>query len=264
MDHDVSASTLIDSATLIKSARRQIAARAAPNRFLDLLDAGRIPRKRLTWLAGELYRLVRSDRRSFALLAARFPAPPAGDLFLAMAEGEGEALRLLLPFAAELGMDEEQLAAHEPRALAQAYPAYLTQTALFGTRSDIALALLANVAESAGQYARTADALLARYGFDEPVLGHFRYFADTPGELLDQATATLEAGLAGGDDPVEAVRTARMVAAYEAAFWDTLAGGVVTSPVTGTSPALGDPDGDPDGDPNGDPDGDPDGDSDAR
>ncbi|WP_327352407.1 transcriptional regulator [Streptomyces sp. NBC_01304] len=213
----------VDVAVLIKEAQAQLAEQAVPNRFLDRLEAGRVPRAQLRALAGELYRLVRSDRRSFALLAARFPDAPAGDLFLAMAQGEGEALRLLLDFAAELEMEEWELAAYEPKPLAQAYPAYLTQTSLYGSRSDIALALLANVEESGAHYARVADALRSGYGFDEAAVGHFRFFADTPPELLDQATATLAAGLAAGDDPVEAVRTARLVHAYENAFWGALA-----------------------------------------
>ncbi|MCP3817853.1 hypothetical protein NLX86_06785 [Streptomyces sp. A3M-1-3] len=212
-----------DVTTLIKSVQQQIQEHSAPNRFLDLLEAGQVSREQLGWLAGELYRLVRSDRRSFALAAARFPSAPAGDLFLAMAAGEGEALRLLLGFAAGLGLDERKLAAYEPRPLAQAYPAYLTQTALFGTCSDIALALLANVPDSGAQYARAAEALASRYGFGEEALGHFRFFAETPQDLLDQAKATLEAGLSGGDDPVDAIRTARMVHVYEAEFWNTLA-----------------------------------------
>ena len=211
---------------VVQTARRQIARQAAGNRFLDLLEDGAVPRPRLADLVGELYLLVGSDRRSFALLASRFPTSPAGDLFLAMAVGEGEALRLLLDFAAALDLDEDDLRRHEPTPLAQAYPAYLAQTALFGTRSNVALALLANVEESSQNYTRAADALREHYGFPEQVLGHFRYFADTPPELLDQAAITLEDGLAAGDDPVEAVRTARMVHAYEAMFWGALAEGL--------------------------------------
>ncbi|MFD5778919.1 hypothetical protein [Streptomyces sp. NPDC126933] len=213
---------------LIKSAQQEMAEQPADNRFLDLLEAGRLPKEILGSLAGELYRLVLSDRRSFALLACRFPSPPAGDLFLAMADGEGQALRLLLDFAAALGLDEQQLAAHEPRPLAQAYPAYLTQTALFGTRSDMALALLSNVKESGRQYARTADALRSQYGFSEESVEHFLFFADTPQELLDQAAATLKEGLSAGDAPADALRTARMVHAYETAFWNSLTKDVIS------------------------------------
>lgn len=207
---------------VLAAAQQHISKEVQPNRFLALLERGLVPRERLSWLAGELYHLVGSDRRSFALVASRFPGPPA-DLFLAMAEGEGEALKLLMDFAAAIGMEEQELRAYEPQPLAQAYPAFLTQSALFGSASDIALALLANVRESGETYTRVADALVSRYGIDEPGLGHFRFFADTPQSLLDQALATLEGGLADGDDPVAAVRCARIVHGLENAFWGCLA-----------------------------------------
>lgn len=209
--------------SLMTAAQKPVPGERTSNRFLDLLEAGRIPREDLAGLAGALHRLVDSDRRSFALAASRFPAVPAGGFFLAMAEGESEALRLLLAFAAELEVDEHRLAAWEPQPLTQAYPAFLAQTALFGTRSDLALALLANVAESGGTYTRVADALVSKYGFSELATGHFRFFAATPQELLDQAEATLKTGLSAGDDPADAVRIARMVRFYEAVFWNTLA-----------------------------------------
>jgi thiaminase len=215
----------LDVTLAIKAARQQISEQAGPNRFVDMLEAGQVPREKLRWLAGELYRLVLSDRRSFALAAARFPAGPSGDLFLVMADGEGQALRLLLNFATALGMNEQELRMYEPKPLAQAYPAYLTQTSLYGTRSDVALALLANVEESGSYSARVADALQSKYGFDDQAVEHFRFFADTPKELLDQATATLAAGLSEGDDPAAAMRTARMVHAYEMLFWNALADG---------------------------------------
>lgn len=215
-----------DVGTAIAAAHRQVSETAVPNRFLDLLERREVPRPRLGWLAGELHLLVQSDRRSFALLAARFPAPPAGDLYLAMAQAEGEALRLVDDFAVAVGMDAEDLRTYEPRPLAQAYPAHLTRTALFGTRSDVAMALLANAQGSGADYARAADALTSRYGLDEPAVGHFRYLGDTPQEVLDQAEDTLRAGLSDGDDPVAAVRCARMVRAYENAFWECLAEGL--------------------------------------
>ncbi|MFF2185125.1 hypothetical protein [Streptomyces sp. NPDC058155] len=213
---------------LIELAQKETAKQPSDNEFLDLLEAGQLPKETLGTLAGELYRLVLSDRRSFALLASRFPSPPAGDLFLAMADGEGQALRLLLDFGAALGLDEQRLAAQEPRPLAQAYPAYLTQTALFGTRSDMALALLANVKDSGRQYARTADALRSRYGFSKESVEHFLFFAETPQELLDQAAATLAEGLSSGDVPADALRTARMVRAYESVFWSSLTKDVIS------------------------------------
>lgn len=191
-----------------------------PNQFLDELEAGTVPRTRLRVLAGELYRLVSSDRQSFALLASRFPHYP---LFLAMASGEDEALRLLLDFASAVGVGEKELRAYEPRPLAQAYPAFLAQTAMFGPRSAIPLALLVNVAESGTYYTRAADALISRYGLAEPDVAHFRFFAETPEELLTQAAVVVSDGLSTGDDEAAALRAARMVNAYETMFWSTLA-----------------------------------------
>ncbi|MEV0899971.1 pyridoxamine 5'-phosphate oxidase family protein [Actinoplanes sp. NPDC049802] len=210
---------------LVAEARDRMAASQRPNPFVDRLETGEIPRERLRALAGELHRLVDSDRRSFALLGSRFPAGAGGDLFLAMAQGEATALLLLDGFAVATGMSELDLRSYEPRPLAQAYPAYLTRTAVHGTRSDVALALLANAPGSGALYARVADALTSRYGFDDKAVGHFRFFADTPRELLDLAEQTLRDGLAAGDDPADAVRTATTVHALETAFWQTMAEG---------------------------------------
>ncbi|MFV2115963.1 hypothetical protein ACLQ22_03690 [Micromonospora sp. DT178] len=204
-------------AELVAQGRRSL--ELAPNRFLELLERGEVPVDRLRALAGELYHLVSSDRSSFAFLAARFPEP----LFLAMAGAEEEALGLLPAFAAAVGLGEKELRAHEPRPLAQAYPAFIVRTAVFGPRSAIPLALLVNVEESGGFYARVADALQARYGFPDEAVAHFRYFAETPDEVLEQAAGVVSAGLSAGDDPVEALRAARMVHAYEAVFWATMA-----------------------------------------
>jgi hypothetical protein len=60
----------------------------------------------------------------------------------------------------------------------------------------------------------------------DDAVAHFRFFADTPPSLLGLAAQTVAAGISRGDDPDEAVRTARMVSAYEAAFWETLAEGI--------------------------------------
>ncbi|MFG2006031.1 hypothetical protein ACGFNU_43465 [Spirillospora sp. NPDC048911] len=208
---------------LVARSRAEIAAAASENRFLTLLEAGAVPRERLAWLAGEEYRIVGSDRRSFSLLASRYPEPPAGGLFLALAQGEGEALALLLDFAGALGISEKDLSAYEPKPLAQAYPAYLAQRAMFGTASEVALAMLANLEEWGAYCARTAEALRSRYGMDEGAVGFFRFFAEPPPGFADHATEVVAVGLASGDSPEEAARAARMLHAYESHFWNALA-----------------------------------------
>ncbi|HEU0194678.1 MAG TPA: hypothetical protein VH912_19845 [Streptosporangiaceae bacterium] len=214
------------AADLVRSAQQEISAAPPPNRFLDLLEAGQVPRDRLTALAGEEYRIVSSDRRSFALLASRFPDPPAGDVFLMLAGGEGEALRLLAAYADALGWGEKELRAYRPRPFAQAYPAYLAWSALSGTRAGVAVAMLANFGEWGGYCARAADALRARYDLSEEAVAFFRFFAELPPGFTEQATAIVAAGLADGDDPDEALHAARLMHAYELAFWDSLAEGL--------------------------------------
>lgn len=212
---------------LVSRIREEIVAGAVGgNRFVDLLEAGAVPRERLTWLAGEEFRIVGSDQRSFALFAARFPEPPAGEMFLSLAQGERDALRLLSDFAAALGWDERKLRAYQPRPMAQAYPAYLAWSALFGTRSGIALAMLANLEEWGGYCRRTAEALVSRYGLAEKSVAFFRFFAESPPGFTEQALSVIAAGLAAGDDPQEARGAALAVHAYETAFWDTLADGL--------------------------------------
>ena len=211
---------------LLGRVREEASARPGRNRFVDLLEAGGVPRDRLTWLAGEQFRIVGSDQRSFALLAARFPDPPAGEMFLSLAQGELHALRLLADFAAALGWGERDLRAYEPRPLAQAYPAYLAWCALFGTCSGVALAMLANLEEWGGYCGRVAEALVTRYDLSERAVGFFRFFATPAPGFTDQATSVVAAGLAGGEDPQEAVRAARALHAYEIAFWDALADGL--------------------------------------
>jgi len=208
---------------LVRTAQEEISGAPPPNRFLELLENGQVPRDRLTWLAGEEYYIVSSDRRSFALLAARFPEPPAGEVFLSLAGGEGEALRLLADFAGALGWGEKELRAYRPRPFAQTYPAYLAWSAQFGTLSGIALAMLANFGEWGGYCARTADALRAHYGLAEEAVAFFRFFAELPPGFTEQATEMVAAGLASGDNPDESLHAARMLHAYELAFWDALA-----------------------------------------
>ena len=211
---------------LIGRVREQISADASANRFVDLLEAGGLPRDRLTWLAGEQFRIVGSDQRSFALLAARFPDPPASEMFLFLAQGELRALRLLSDFAAALGWQERDLRVYEPRPLAQAYPAYLAWSALFGTCSGVALAMLANLQEWGGYCGRIAEALVSRYDLSEQAVGFFRFFATPAPGFIDQATSVVAAGLAAGEDPREAARAALTLHAYEIAFWDALAAGL--------------------------------------
>lgn len=214
---------------LLDEIRRELSdvqERIRAHRFLAALDEGRVARERLAAFAGEQHAVISSDRRSFALLAARFPEPPAGNVFLSLAEGEDRALELLEVFAVTVGASEAALRAHEPAPGAQAYPAFVAWLALNGSRSDVSLAFLANLAAWGESCGRVAEALRTRYRVDEQAVRFFRFFAEPPPDSEQRLLAVLDVGLGEGDSPVRARRAARLLQAYELLFWDTLADGI--------------------------------------
>jgi hypothetical protein len=176
------------------------------------------PDDSLRALAGEQYTILHSDRRSFANLAARFPEPPAGDFFIGLAQGEGQALARLLALAASLGVDEGGLAHYEPLPGCQAYPAFVAWLALNGSRADVALALLANLAAWGENCRRLGGLLKGRCD-----ISFFEFFSEPAPGFEELALAVADLGLATGDSPGRAGRSARLLQAYELLFWDTLA-----------------------------------------
>ncbi|MGH4012364.1 MAG: transcriptional regulator [Pseudonocardiaceae bacterium] len=206
---------LVDTADAIRS-----------HRFLERLRARDVPDERLRALAGEQHAIVSSDRRSFAQLAARFPAGLAGGFFLGMAEGEGLALDKLRGLADWLGLTDDDLRAHEPHPGAQAYPSFVAWLALNGSRAEVVLAFLANLAAWGENCGQVAAALRESYGAGDDAVAFFDFFANPPEGFEAHALAVLNEGLAAGDSPLLARRATRLLQAYELSFWDALAEGL--------------------------------------
>jgi hypothetical protein len=211
---------------LLEEIRRELATTDGENRFVDLVAEGRAPREGLGDLACEELLIVPSDKRSFAVLAARFPAPPSGDFFLGLSQGEGIALTHLGAFAAALGLDPPVIAAYEPRAGCQAYPAYVAWLALNGSRSQAAMAVLANLDAWGSYCARMADALRRHYGLGDEAVAFFDFFATAPPGFLELGLSVVRSGLDAGEAPEACRRPARLLQSYEALFWNTLAEGI--------------------------------------
>jgi hypothetical protein len=187
----------------------------AEHRYLAELEAGRVPQESLRVFAGEQRAIITSDRRSFEHLAHRFPRPPAGDFFREMAAGEAEALRLLEPFAAAVGLGAD----YEPLPGCQAYPAYVAWLALNGSPADVALAFLANLESWGRSCARMRHALRPVYEAD--AVAFFDFFAAPPAGFEERALALIASG-----EPASARRATRLLQAYELLYWDTLADGL--------------------------------------
>jgi hypothetical protein len=202
---------------LLEELRRELGPVDQAIRAHRYLDAPP-PEDSLRAFTGEQYTILRSDRRSFAHLAARFPEPPAGDFFLGMAQGEGEALVRLLALAVSLGIDEHALLEYQPKAGCQAYPAFVSWLALNGSRAELALAFLANLAAWGENCRRLGDLLRGRCE-----TSFFEFFAEPAPGFEELALAVADQGLAAGDPSERARRAARLLQSYELLFWDTLA-----------------------------------------
>jgi thiaminase len=211
---------------LVDGIRRELEAEGTRNRFVELVAAGKAPREQLAALASEELLIVPSDQRSFAILAARFPEPPSGGFFLGLAQGEATALSHLGAFAAALGLDPRDVAAYEPRAGCQAYPAYVAWLAVNGSRSQVATALLANLDAFGSYCARIAAGLREHYGLDDAAVAFFDFFASTPPGFRELALSVIQSGLDAGEGAEAARPAARLLQSYELLFWETLAGGL--------------------------------------
>jgi thiaminase len=214
---------------LVAQTQRELAETAEAvrsHRFLERLRARDVPLDRLRALAGEQHAIVSSDRRSFALLATRFPSGLAGEFFLGMAQSEGLALDKLRGLADWLSLTGDDLRAHEPHPGAMAYPAFVAWLALNGSRADVVLAFLSNLAAWGDNCGQVAAALREAYGAGDDAIAFFDFFANPPEEFESRAMAVLDEGLAAGDSPVLARRVTRLLQAYELSFWDALAEGL--------------------------------------
>ncbi|MDT2009317.1 transcriptional regulator [Rhodococcus opacus] len=214
---------------LVEQVQRELADTAAAistHPFLNLLRAKDIPHDGLCALAAEQHLVVSSDRRSFAQLAARFPAGRSGEFFLDMAQGEGVALDRLRGLMDWLQLTEDELVSYEPRPGARAYPAFVAWLALNGSRADVVLAFVANLAAWGANCGQVAAALRQSYGADDEAVAFFDFFATPPGDFESRALAALSEALAAGDSPIQARRATRLLQAYELSFWDALVEGL--------------------------------------
>jgi hypothetical protein len=208
----------MDAAKLVAAVRAELAPverSLAAHRYLAELEAGRVPQESLRAVAGEQRAIITNDRKSFEHLAHRFPQPSAGDFFRAIAAGEAQALRLLDPFAAAVGLGAD----YEPLAGCQAYPAYVGWLALNGSPADVALAFLANLESWGCSCARMRDALRPRHGAH--AVAFFDFFAAPEAGFEERPLALIATG-----EPASAGRATRLLQAYELLYWDTLADGL--------------------------------------
>jgi pyrroloquinoline quinone (PQQ) biosynthesis protein C len=190
--------------------------------YLAALEAGRIPKERLRLFAGEQYHIISSDLRSVAFLLGRHAHLPSRDYLLGTLQGEAAAWDALLSLAQALEMTEADLQAYEPLPGCQAYPAYVSWLALYGSDADFAAAFLVNLPAWGASCGRMSAALKDQYGFSPDSVAFLDQFAAPPPEFEADSLQAIQDGLDRGLDPQGMRRAARLIQAYELMYWDTL------------------------------------------
>jgi hypothetical protein len=208
---------------LIASAREKLAPAENDNKLVPLIASGQAPRSVFATIAAEESRIVRSDWRSFLTIAARCTEPVSRELFSGLAAGEGLALAKLDTLRAATGVDDAALAAYEPKAGCQAYPAYLAWLCLFGEPADVIIALMANFAAWGSYCATIAGAAREHYGFDDDACAFFDFFAEPVPGMDDAAAAAVALAMDAGRQTDEAFTYGRLFQSYELMFWNTIA-----------------------------------------
>ena len=192
--------------------------------YLPALERGEVSRDNLRAFAGEQYHSIRKDLRSGAMMLSRFGTDPATRKFFQdNVDGEVIALGMIIDFGKALGLTEADLEAYQPRALAQAYPSFVTAFTLQGSEAEVAASYLVNFPVFGENTARMGAALRSKYGLSEEDTAFFDFFGGLPPNFEPDAMAAIESGLANGADPFDIKRSARLLQAYELFFWQAVA-----------------------------------------
>lgn len=190
--------------------------------FLTEVEAGTASLEQIAAVAAEQYSIIRSDWSSFSRMTARFEDPASRQFFGGIASGEAIAFDLLLDFAATVGLDEQDLAAYEPRPKGQTYPSRVAWIAADADRAAAGASFLVNFAVFGENMGRLTQALVDVYGFSPEEIGFFSFFAEPIPGFEDNAIDVIAAGLRRGACPREAKRSARLLQAYELDFWQAV------------------------------------------
>lgn len=192
--------------------------------YLTALERGEVSRDNLRAFAGEQYNIIRKDLRSGAMMLNRFGTDPAARKFFQdNVDGEVIALGMIVDFGKALGLTEANLKAYQPRALAQAYPHFVTTFTLQGSEAEVAASYLVNFPVFGENTARMGAALRNRYGLTAKDTAFFDFFGGLPPNFEPDALSVIESGLSKGAAPFEIKRSARLLQAYELFFWEAVA-----------------------------------------
>ena len=218
-----------DAVWLVESIRTElvpIRERLLSHPYTSAVEQGRLGAVQLRSFAGEQHGIISSDLRSVAHLVSRFGT----NFFLEVLDGERAALKALLPFAAALGMNQDDLRAYEPMPGAHAYSAYMAWLAAYASDTEVAVAYLVNFQAWGENCVRLSRALKDRYGLTADQVAFFDLFAAPLTGFEERALDVINGGLARGVSERLIRRAARLLQAFELLYWDALYSSLDPSP----------------------------------
>ncbi|MFH8223709.1 hypothetical protein ACH4C2_30575 [Streptomyces sp. NPDC018057] len=193
------------------------------NPLLRAARSGRVEQAHLLRMVQADLWCVEAETVAYAVLLARFPNGPAGDLFAEL----NSTLRTLRPgldtCARALGPLSAEASAYPETDGAFAFPAAVSWTALHAERAAAALAIRSDFAIYAWE-CRELVHELADTATPVPEAFRDHYDMPTPTKLLDLAAAAVEDGLRRGDAPERAASTTRLLVRGLDGFWGFAAG----------------------------------------
>lgn len=190
--------------------------------FLDALERGALSEDSLRAFPGHEYHMVTSDLESLGILQRRFETGAAAAFFLALIQGEEQALTNVIRLGAKLGMSKEDLRRYDVSARGFAYAAYLSWLSVNGSAAEFAGAILLNFDAWGTNCGRMSLALQRCYGFAPADTAFLDAFASLP-SFESEVLTIIQEGLDQGVEPALITRSARLLQGYEKMFWDAMA-----------------------------------------
>lgn len=237
-----------DAAVLLQDLRREVQPllqRITTHRYLDALEAGKVPSESLKVLASQQYHIVSQGLQNIALLLARYGHQPSRKKLNDFLQAEFAVREAVLTFAQALGLSEADLQAAPVLAEAMMFSYYETFMCLYGTDADLITAFYFDAQVWIANALRVSRALQNRYGFPREAVQFFEMYANyqpRDEEVVPYIQAALERGTSLGDCPgckpdeinlqlalnrgvtAQQIRqSTRLLLEYEWHFWEAMA-----------------------------------------
>jgi len=199
--------TAQDAAQLIGQLRQELQPllqRIVTHRYIQALEAGRVPREALKALAGQQYHIVSQGLQNIALILARFGHVPSRKKLNEFLQAEFAVRDAVLDFAAALGLSEADLQATPKDLEALMFSYYETFVCLYGSDADLITAFYFDAQVWIANALRVSRALRAHYGLDDAAVRFFEMYANyqpRDEDVLPYIQSALERGASLGDCP---------------------------------------------------------------